>query len=156
MYTCDVCKADSVVKRPPLGISDCRGTMSPIQRQQSVRRGAIRWSKGGVNFRADREVKTHLVTQFTMRVQAPPSKCRSESVSPRPVTGSQGLEAGINGGAWKPNPGIPSSRYLWAATAKMWMSHRQRKPAQEADALEPKGHRIRRRQPPSLTGLHRQ
>jgi hypothetical protein len=37
------------------------------------------------------------------------------------------------------NPGIPSSRHLWAAQAKMWLSHRNVEPAQEADALEPKG-----------------
>jgi hypothetical protein len=35
-------------------------------------------------------------------------------------------------------------------------SHREWDPAQEADALEPKRHRIRRRQPYILTGLHRQ
>ncbi len=34
------------------------------------------------------------------------------------------------------------------------LSHREREPAQEADALEPKGHRIGRRQPSILTGLH--
>ena len=33
-----------------------------------------------------------------MRVQAPPSRCRSESVAPGPATGSQRSEAGINGG----------------------------------------------------------
>jgi hypothetical protein len=36
----------------------------------------------------------------SMRVQAPPSRCRSESVFPRPATGPQRSEAGINGGAW--------------------------------------------------------
>jgi len=36
----------------------------------------------------------------SMRVEAPPSKCRSDSVSPRSATGSQGSEAGINGGTW--------------------------------------------------------
>ena len=35
-------------------------------------------------------------------------------------------------------------------------SHREGQPAQEADALEPQRHRIRRRQPSILTGLHRQ
>jgi len=34
------------------------------------------------------------------------------------------------------------------------LSHREREPAQEADALEPKRHRIWRRQPSILTGLH--
>jgi hypothetical protein len=33
-------------------------------------------------------------------------------------------------------------------------SHRYVEPAQEADALEPKRHRIGRRQPNTLTGLH--
>jgi len=33
-------------------------------------------------------------------------------------------------------------------------SHREWDPAQEAEALEPKWHRIRRRQPYALTGLH--
>ena len=33
-------------------------------------------------------------------------------------------------------------------------SHREGQPAQEADTLEPKRHRIRRRQPSTLTGLH--
>jgi hypothetical protein len=33
-------------------------------------------------------------------------------------------------------------------------SHREGHPAQEADALEPKRHRIGRRQPSPLTGLH--
>jgi len=35
--------------------------------------------------------------------------------------------------------GIPSSKHLWAAQAKVWMSHRDHDPAQEAEALEPKG-----------------
>ncbi len=34
------------------------------------------------------------------------------------------------------------------------LSHRDHQPAQEADALEPKGHRIGRRQPNPLTGMH--
>jgi hypothetical protein len=34
------------------------------------------------------------------------------------------------------------------------LSHRAGQPAQEADALEPKRHRIGRRQPSTLTGLH--
>ena len=34
------------------------------------------------------------------------------------------------------------------------LSYRDHEPAQEADALEPKGHRIGRRQPKPLTGLH--
>jgi hypothetical protein len=35
------------------------------------------------------------------------------------------------------------------------VSHRDHDPAQEAEALEPKGHRIGRRQPNPLTGMHR-
>jgi hypothetical protein len=35
----------------------------------------------------------------------------------------------------------------------VWFSHRECEPAQEAEALEPKWHRIRRRQPYILTGL---
>ena len=50
--------------------------------------------------------------------------------------------------------GIPSRRPLRAAPAQGWLSHRERQPAQEADALEPQRHRIRRRQPSILTGLH--
>jgi hypothetical protein len=34
------------------------------------------------------------------------------------------------------------------------LSHRQNDPAEEADTLEPKRHRIRRRQPVILTGVH--
>ena len=59
------------------------------------------------SFRVDREVIINLVTQFSMRVQVPPSRCRSDSVSPRPATGSQRSEAGINGGPWKPQSGYP-------------------------------------------------
>jgi transposase-like protein len=43
----------------------------------------------------------------SMRVQAPLSRCRSNSISPRPATGSQRSEAGINGGPWKPQSGYP-------------------------------------------------
>jgi hypothetical protein len=52
-------------------------------------------------------VRMNLVTQLSMRVQAPPSKCRSDSVSPSPATGPQGAEAGINGGPWQPHAGYP-------------------------------------------------
>ena len=52
----------------------------------------------------------NLVTQLSMRVQAPPSKCRSDNVSPSPTTGPQGAEAGINGGPWKPRSGYPASQ----------------------------------------------
>ena len=40
------------------------------------------------------------------------------------------------------------------SASKGALSHRERQPAQEADALEPKRHRIRRRQPSTLTGVH--
>ena len=89
-----------------------------------------------------------------MRVKGPPSKCRSDSVSPRSATGPQGSEAGINGGAWQPLSGYPVSQASMGSASKGALSHRERQPAQEADALEPKRHRIRRRQPSTLTGLH--
>jgi hypothetical protein len=68
---------------------------------------ATRWPKGSFGSQEDREVKMNLVTQLSMRVQAPPSKCRSDSVSPRSATGSQRSGAGINGGPWKPHSGYP-------------------------------------------------
>src|SRR2546427_3295859 len=89
-----------------------------------------------------------------MRVQAPPSRCRSASISPRPATGPQRSEAGINGGPWKPQSGYPVSQASRGSGSKGVESHREGQPAQEADALEPKRHRIRRRQPSILTGLH--
>src|SRR5262249_15213447 len=75
-----------------------------------LRRGATRWSKGSQSFRVDREVINNLATQFTMRVRIPPSRCRSDSVSPRPATGPQRPEAGINGGPWQPHAGYPVSQ----------------------------------------------
>src|SRR5262245_35125747 len=42
---------------------------------------------------------------------------------------------------------------MGSASKGVW-SHRDHDPAQEADALEPKRHRIRRRQPNPLTGMH--
>src|SRR5206468_9235560 len=78
--------------------------------QHRLHRGAIRWSKGSLGFRADREVIMNLVTQFSMRVQVPPSRCRSDSISPRPATGPQRSAAGINGGPWKPQSGYPVSQ----------------------------------------------
>jgi len=83
-----------------------------------------------------------------------PSRCRSDSVSPSSATGPQGSEAGINGGAWQPHAGYPVEQAsTGSASAGVW-SHRDHHPAQEADALEPKGHRIGRRQPKPLTGMH--
>ena len=96
----------------------------------------------------------NLVTQLSMRVQAPPSRCRSDSVSPSLATGPQGAEAGINGGAWQPHAGYPVSQASTGSASEGVWSHRDHHPAQEADALEPKGHRIRRRQPNPLTGMH--
>ena len=40
------------------------------------------------------------------------------------------------------------------SASKGALSHREREPAQEADALEPKRHRRGRRQPSLRTGLH--
>jgi hypothetical protein len=96
----------------------------------------------------------NLVTQFSIRVQVPSSWCKSDSVSPRPATGPQRSEAGINGGAWQPQSGYPVQQASRGSASKGALSHRERQPAQEADALEPKRHRIRRRQPSTLTGLH--
>src|SRR2546427_5419564 len=89
-----------------------------------------------------------------MRVQIPPSRCRSDSLSPRPATGPQRSEAGINGGPWQPHAGYPVEQASMGSASKGALSHRERQPAQEADALEPKRHRIGRRQPSILTGLH--
>ena len=50
-----------------------------------------------------------------------------------------GLQRGYTADPGSLTPGIPSRRHLWAAQAKVWLSHRESEPAQEADALEPKG-----------------
>jgi hypothetical protein len=115
--------------------------------------GATRRSKGSRGFRGDRTAKS-CVTQCSMRVQIPPSRCRSDSISPRPATGPQRLEAGRNGGPWQPHAGYPVSQASMGSASKGVVSHREGQPAQEAEALEPKRHRIRRRQPSILTGLH--
>src|SRR5262249_54506927 len=104
--------------------------------QHRLHRGATRWSKGSFGFRADREVIINLVTQLSMRVQVPPSRCRSASISPRPATGPQRSEAGINGGPWKPHSGYPVSQASMGSVSKGVESHREGVPAQEADALE--------------------
>ena len=52
----------------------------------------------------------HLVTQFSIRVQIPPSRCRSDSITPRLATGPQRSEAGLNGGPWQPQAGYPVSQ----------------------------------------------
>jgi hypothetical protein len=47
-----------------------------------------------VSFREDREVRINLVTQLSMRVQAPPSRCRSDSISPDRRLVLNGLKRG--------------------------------------------------------------
>jgi hypothetical protein len=91
-------------------------------------RCATRWLKGGKNFQASREAKRPC-NSISMRVQAPPLRCRGDSLSPNPVTGSQGVAAGINGEIWEPHPDRSLSRNLWAAQAKTWLSHRDCHPA---------------------------
>jgi hypothetical protein len=54
--------------------------------------------------------KVNLVTQCIMRVQVPPPRCRSDSISPRPATGPQRSEAGRNGRPWQPQSGDPVSQ----------------------------------------------
>src|SRR5215475_14768652 len=108
--------------------------------------GATRWLKGGKNFQASREARWPC-NSISMRVQAPPLRCRGDSLSPNLATGPQEVAAGINGEIWEPHPDRSLSRNLWAAQAKTWLSHRDCRPAEEADTLEPKWHRIRRWQP---------
>ena len=76
---------------------------------------------------------------ISMREQAPSLRCRGDSISPNPATGSQRVAAGINGEIWEPHPDRSLSKNLWAAKAKTWLSHRDCNPAEEADTLEPKG-----------------
>jgi hypothetical protein len=66
----------------------------------------------------------------------------------------QGLQRGETADPGSLMPGIPSRRHRGTAQAKVWLSHRPCAPAQEADALEPQGHRIRHRQPSLRTGRH--
>jgi hypothetical protein len=93
-------------------------------KQQAV----TRWLKGGKNFQASREAKRPC-NSMSMRVQAPPLRCRGDSLSPNPATGPQGVAAGINGEIWEPHPDRSLRRNLWAAKAKTWLSHRDCKPA---------------------------
>jgi hypothetical protein len=81
----------------------------------------------------------NLVTQLFMRVQIPPSWCRSDSISPRSATAPQGSGAGIKGGPWQPQAGYPVEQASMGSVSKGVMSHRECYPAQEADTLEPKG-----------------
>src|SRR6516162_10576117 len=76
---------------------------------------------------------------ISMRVQAPPLRCRGDSISPNSATGSQGVAAGINGEIWEPHLDRSLSKNLWAAIAKTCLSHRDCNPAKEAHTLEPKG-----------------
>ena len=101
-----------------------------------------------------RSQSQRLCNSVSMRVQAPPSRCRSASVSPGSATGPQWPEAGIKSGAWKPHSGYPVEQASMGSVSEGVLSHRENEPAQEADALEPKWHRIRRRQPEILTGEH--
>jgi len=50
-----------------------------------------------------------------------------------------GLKRGETADPGSLNPGIPSRRHPWTAPAKGWLSHRERAPAQTADAREPQG-----------------
>ena len=100
--------------------------------------GATRWLKGGKNFQASREAQWPC-NSISMRVQAPPLRCRGDSLSPNLATGPQEVAAGINGEIWEPHPDRSLSRNLWAAKAKTWLSHRDCNPAEEAHTLEPKG-----------------
>src|SRR5215831_690959 len=66
---------------------------------------AIRWLKE--NLVLGQTARRRSCNSVAMRVKGPPSRCRSDSVSPSSATGPQGAEAGINGGAWKPPSGYP-------------------------------------------------
>jgi hypothetical protein len=59
-----------------------------------------------------------LCNSVSMRVQVPPSRCRSDSISPRPATGPQRFEAGIHGGPWKPHSGYPVSQASTGSASK--------------------------------------
>src|SRR5262245_63436013 len=110
-------------RAPPCGVRDPGGRRAGacgvrLADQHGVYRGATRWSKGSRGFRVDREVIINLVTQFSMRVQIPPSRCRSDSISPRPATGPQRSAAGISGGPWKPQYGYPVSQASMDSVSK--------------------------------------
>jgi hypothetical protein len=67
-------------------------------------RCATRWLKGGKNFQASREAKRPC-NSISMRVQAPPLRCRGDSLSPNLTTGPQEVAAGINGKTLGASPG---------------------------------------------------
>jgi hypothetical protein len=85
---------------------------------------------------------------------SPPSRYRSDSIAPRPATGSQRSEAGRNGGPWQPPAGSPVSPASLGSASDGVTSHRHHHPAPEADALEPPGHRRRRWHPKPLTRMY--
>ena len=66
--------------------------------------GATRWLKGGKNFQASREAKWPC-NSMSMRVQAPPLRCRGDRLSPNLATGPQEVAAGINGKTLGASPG---------------------------------------------------
>src|SRR4029434_1794771 len=76
---------------------------------------------------------------MSMRVQAPPLRCRGDSLSPNSATGSLRVAAGRNGEIGEPHLDRSLRKNLWAAQAKTCLSHRDCHPAEEADTLEPKG-----------------
>ncbi len=57
-----------------------------------------------------RSQSQRLCNSVSMRVQVPPSRCRSARVSPRSATGPHRPEAGRKSGAWKPQSGYPVSQ----------------------------------------------
>ena len=102
-----------VIYRPWLAILWCVGPKDWPTARNRMDKGSTRWSKGSLGFRVRPRVKDqpfNFATQLFMRVQAPPSRCRSDSVAPRPATGSQRSGAGLNGGTWKPHSGYPVSQ----------------------------------------------
>jgi hypothetical protein len=96
-----------------------------------------------------------LVTALSLRVRAPPSRGSSASGAPRSATGLQRSAAGCNDG-----PLAAARRVSRLAGSNGQRTCRcggaivKAAPAQEADALESTGQRIRRRQPSTWTGLH--
>jgi|GEM_PF-1918785 len=87
------------------------------------------------------------------RVEAPPARCRSDRLAPRSAPAPQGSEAGRKGGAGPPPAGYPVSPASPGRASEGGVSPRDPHPAQEADVLEPKGPRRRRRPPKPLPGL---
>src|SRR5215468_815097 len=65
---------------------------------------ATRWLKGGKNFQASREAQGPC-NSISMRVQAPPLRCRGDNLSLNLATGPQEVAAGINGKTLGASPG---------------------------------------------------